>query len=329
MKAVIARRYGAPVEVAEVAEPVLGPRDVKIAVRAASLNPLDFKIRDGKAKLVLPLKPPLHLGCDVAGVVEAVGSAVTKLAVGDEVYARLEKMRMGGLAERVCADESVVAIKPAKASFGEAAALPLVALTSLQALRESAGLTRGQRVLIHAGAGGVGCHAIQIAKHLGLWVATTTSTKNVEFAKSLGADQVIDYTREKARDVVRDLDAVFDTLGPESEVESLGLVKPGGVVVGVAGLPDVAFAKRQMPWFTPPVVWLLTRKRRAAEAKHGSRFAYLFMRPDGGELAEIAAWVDSGAVTPHIHKTYPLAEVGEAFAELERGRARGKIVVEI
>jgi alcohol dehydrogenase len=329
MRAVIARRYGAAVEVAEVAEPAMGPRDVRIGVRAASLNPLDFKIRDGKTKLVLPLELPLRLGCDVAGVVEAIGSEVTTFSVGDEVFARLEKLRMGGLAERACADASVVAKKPVKASFCEAAALPLAALTALQALRESAPLTAGQRVLIHAGAGGVGSHAIQIAKQLGLWVATTTSTKNVELVTQLGADQVIDYTKEKLTDAVHDLDAVFDTLGPESEIASLAVTRSGGTVVGVAGLPDVAFAKAMMPWFTPPLLWVLTRKRRAAAARSGATFVYLFMRPDGAQLAEIAGWVDSGAVKPIIHRTYPLAEAGAAFAELEHGRARGKIVIEI
>ena len=329
MKAVIARRYGAPVEVAEVAEPVMGPRDVRIAVRAASLNPLDFKIRDGKVKLVLRLKPPVHLGCDVAGVIEAIGADVTRFVIGDEVFVRLEKARMGGLAERVCADEKVVAKKPANVSFVEAAAVPLVGLTSLQALREVAKLAPGQRVLIHAGAGGVGCHAIQIAKQLKLWVATTTSTKNIELATRLGADQVIDYTKQKLGDAVHDLDAVFDTLGAESELASLAVTKRGGIVVGIGGMPDAAFAKQWLPWFAAPVIWFATRKRRATEAKTGARFEYLFMRPDGEQLAEIAGWIESGTVKPLIHKTYPLADAAEAFAELERGRARGKIVVTI
>lgn len=329
MKAVIARRYGPTVEVADVAEPEMGPRDVRIAVRAASLNPLDFKIRDGKVKLVLRLKLPVHLGCDVAGVVEAIGAEVTRFAVGDEVFARLETLRMGGLAERVCADESVVARKPTNASFIEAAAMPLVGLTALQALRDVAKLAPGQRVLIHAGAGGVGCHAIQIAKHLKLWVATTTSTKNIELATQLGADQVIDYTRQNLRDAVHDLDAVFDTLGAESEIASLAVTKRGGIVVGIGGMPDAVFAKQRLPWFAAPVIWFATRKRRAAEAKSGARFEYLFMQPDGAELAELGGWIESGAVKPRIHKTYPLAQATEAFAELERGRARGKIVVTI
>jgi NADPH:quinone reductase-like Zn-dependent oxidoreductase len=329
MRALVAERYGGPEVLAIVdrPEPEVGPRDVKIAVKAASLNPLDFKIRDGKVKLVLKLRPPVALGCDVAGVVEAVGAEAGKFAVGDEVYARLEKDRMGGLAEHVCAAEHVVAKKPARASFEEAASIPLAALTSLQALREAAGLTAGQRVLIHAGAGGVGSLAIQIAKILGLHVATTTSSKNAEFVRSLGADTVIDYTKHEP--LPADLDAVFDTLGAESELASLAAVKRGGVVVGIGGMPDGAFAKQWLPAFARPAIWLMTGKRRRAAAKAGAKFVYLFMRPDGGELAELASWIDAGTLKPILHRTYPFAEAREAFAELERGRARGKIVVTI
>ena len=327
MKAVVASRYRKPVELVDVPEPDVGPRDVRIEVRAASLNPLDFKIRDGKLKLVLRLSLPIRLGCDVAGVVTATGAEVTKFRVGDEVFARLEKNRMGGLAEYVAADESVVAKKPARASFEQAASVPLAGLTALQALRDVAGLVAGQRVLIQAGAGGVGTIAIQIAKQLGLWVATTTSTKNIELVKRLGADEVIDYTKERVRDRAHDLDAVFDTLGEASELDSLAITKPGGVVVGVGGDPDAAFARTHLPWFAPPAIWFMTRARRRAVKRTGVRFAYLFMRPDGDQLAELARWIDAGTLEPIVHRAYPLAEIHEAFAELERGRARGKIVV--
>jgi len=206
--------------------------------------------------------------------------------------------------------------------------LPLAALTGLQALREAAGCASGQRVLVHAGAGGVGSLAIQIAKQLGLWVATTTSTKNVDFVRALGADEVIDYTKDSiARP--KELDAVLDTLGDASELGSLAITKRGGTVVGIGGMPDVAWAKHHLPWFAVPVVRWRTRNRRAAEARTGARFVYLFMRPDGAQLAELASWIDAGAVEPIIHRTYPFAELREAFAELERGRARGKIVVTI
>ena len=190
MKSVVAQRHGGPevLELADRHEPVVDAHDVLIEVRAASLNPLDYKLRTGKAKLAIPVEPPIPLGCDVAGVVSATGGEVTRFNVGDEVFARLEKLRMGGLAERVAADERVVAHKPTRASFIEAAAIPLAGLTALQALRDCAQLRAGQRVLIHAGAGGVGSLAIQIAKIMGLHVLTTTSGKNVDFVKSLGAD---------------------------------------------------------------------------------------------------------------------------------------------
>ncbi len=331
MKAVIARKYGGPdvVKIADRPVPELRPRDVLIAVRAASLNPLDFKIREGKVKLALRLRPPVALGCDVAGVITSIGPEVTTLRVGDEVFARLEKDRMGGLAERVAADERVVAKKPARASFEEAAAIPLAALTSLQALRECAALTAGQRVLIHAGAGGVGSVAIQIAKILDLHVATTTSGKNTDFVRQLGADDVIDYTKDQLADRVKDVDAVFDSLGGASELASLAIVKRGGTVVGIGGLPDVAFARAWLPWWTRPAITLMTAKRSRAARRAGARFIYLFMRPDGAQLAELARWIDDGKLKPILHRTYPLAEIREAFAELERGRARGKIVVTI
>lgn len=328
MKALVATGYGGPEKLAivDAAEPVLRPTDVRIAVRAASLNPLDFKIREGKLKLVLDVKPPIALGCDVAGVIDAVGSEVTGFRVGDEVFARLEKNRMGGLAEYVAADQRVVAKKPARASFAEAAAIPLAGLTSLQALRDVLALTPGQRVLIHAGSGGVGSLAIQIAKLLGLHVTTTTSTKNIPLVTKLGADAVIDYTKHEPP--TGDFDAVFDTLGT-TELASIAATKRGGIVVGVGGLPDGEFARAWMPVFVRPAIWLMTAKRRRAAAKAGVRFAYLFMRPDGAELAELATWIDDGKLTPVIHQTFTFDQVTDAFAELERGRARGKIVVQL
>ena len=327
MQAVVATRYGGPEALALVErdEPAVGPRDVRIAVRAASLNPIDFKIRDGKLKMVLRMSPPIALGCDVAGVVDRVGAEVKTFAVGDEVFARLEKSRMGGIAQLVAADEGVVANKPAKASFAEAAAIPLAALTSLQALREAAHVEAGQRVLVHAGAGGVGSLAIQIAKILGLRVAATTSGKNAGFVRELGADDIVDYTKNEP--LPQGLDAVFDTLGT-TELASIAACKRGGVVVGVGGLPDGEFARARLPVFARPAIWAMTGKRRRAAARAGVRFTYLFMRPDGSQLAELAAWIDAGKLRPILHQTYPLARFADAFAELERGRARGKIVIE-
>lgn len=326
MQAVVARRYGGPevLDLVERPDPEAGAHDVRILVKAAGLNPLDFKIRQGKTKLVLDVKPPIALGCDVAGIVDAVGPQVTRFKIDDQVFVRLEKNRMGGFAERVCAHEDVVAHKPRSITFAEAAAIPLAALTSLQALREVAKLTAGQRVLIHAGAGGVGSLAIQIAKLEGLHVTTTTSSKNTDFVKSLGADAIVDYTRNEP--LPTELDAVFDTLGT-TELASIEATRRGGTVVGVGGLPDGAFARDWLPAFARPIIWLATMRRRRAASRAGVTFAYLFMRPDGGQLAELARWIDDGKLRPILHATFPLAQYREAFAELERGRARGKIVL--
>jgi alcohol dehydrogenase len=330
MKAAVARRFGGPdvVEIKEVAEPTVGPRDVLVEVKAACLNPVDAKIRAGELKLVLATRPPMILGCDVAGVVTAIGRDVTRFHVGDEVYGRLEKDRMGGLAERVAADESVLAKKPTSIGFDEAAAVPLVALTALQTLRETANLQPGQRVLIHAGAGGLGSMAVQIAKLMGLHVISTASAKNHAFVKELGADEMIDYTTE-ALDARGKVDAVLESIGGDSELRSMDACKPTGVVVGVAGLPDLAFARKSMPWFAPMAIRVMTRKRRAYENKTGIPYKWVFMRPDADQLAEVARWIDDGKLKPVIHRIYPFADVVEAFAELERGRSRGKIVLHV
>lgn len=325
-------RYGGPdvLELGEVPEPTAGPRDVVIDVHAAGLNPLDFKIRLGKLRMITNYRLPLVLGNEVAGVVRSVGAEVRGFAPGDRVFARLEKDRMGGLAERVAADVSVVARMPVNLDFPEAAGLPLAGLTALQALRESAALRHGQRVLIHAGSGGVGSLAIQIAKRLGLWVATTTSGRNAAFVRELGADQVVDYTAADVTEVVRELDAVFDTLGNATEMEALKMLRPGGVTVGISSMPDDPTARRL--GVAAPVrllLALMTTRRRRAYARAGRRYVYLFMRPDGAQLAELAAWVESGALRPIVHKIYPLEEARLAFEELERGRARGKIVVRL
>ena len=331
MRALVIHRYGGPdvLHLETLREPIPGPRDLLITVHAASLNPIDFKIRQGKLHQVERYRFPLLLGCDVAGVVTQVGADVTGFAVGDEVFARLEKHRMGGLAEMVVADASVVARKPAALSFIEAAALPLAGLTALQALEEAAELRPGQRALTHAGAGGVGRLAIQIARLLELEVATTTSTRNIDLVRSLGATTIVDYTKQDFTKELKDLDAVFDTLG-ETELQDLAVVKPGGVVVGIGGLPDEEFARaRKVSLPVRLALRVLTARRRRAYAKAGVRFRYLFMRPDGAQLGRLGAWAQQGALKPVIHAIFPFAEVKAAFEELERGRARGKIVVQI
>ncbi len=218
-------------------EPELRDSDVLVRVRAASVNPLDSKIRDGEFRLILPYRPPFVLGHDVAGVVTRVGTEVQRFTVGDEVYARPDKDRIGTFAELIAIDQDDLGLKPTSLSMQEASAVPLVGLTAWQALVERGKVTAGQKVLIHAGSGGVGTVAIQLAKHLGAPVATTASTANVARVKSLGADVVIDYKTDDFATVLSGYDLVLDSLGGEALEKSLTVVKPGGLVIGIGGPP--------------------------------------------------------------------------------------------
>lgn len=332
MKSVRIHRYGGPdaLQIDDVPDPVPGPRDVLVEVHAAGLNPIDFKIRQGKLRMVQKLTFPVAMGSELSGVVRETGAEVTRFRPGDRVFTRVEKGKMGALSELCAVDERIVAKAPDGASFAEAASVPLAGLTALQALTDVAGVTPGQKVLVHAGAGGVGSLAIQIAKALGATVATTTSTRNVELVRSLGADVVIDYTRQDFARELRDQDMVFETLGPDSELRSIAVLRPGGTMVGIAGLPDARFVKEQ--GVSAPIgvlLSLMTWKRRRAVAKAGVRYEYLFMRPDAAGLERLGGWIREKKVRPVLHQVFPFAEARAAFEELERGRARGKVVVSI
>jgi NADPH:quinone reductase-like Zn-dependent oxidoreductase len=235
MKAFVVGRYGseAGVRMREVPEPDVGEHDVLVEVRAASVNPLDAKIRDGEFKLILPYRVPFVLGHDMAGQVVRVGSAVRSFAPGDEVYARPRKDRIGTFAELIAVHEDDLALKPSTLTMVEAAALPLVALTAWQGLVERANVRPGQKVLVHAGSGGVGTIAIQLAKHLGAYVATTAGTANVTWVQGLGADVVVDYRRDDFETILRDYDVVLDSLGGETLEKSLRVLKPGGIAIGL------------------------------------------------------------------------------------------------
>ena len=332
MKAIAIDRYGdnSQVKLRELPDPVPGAGDLLVEVHAASINPVDFKIRDGKLKAIVPLKFPLVLGSDLSGVVRAVGAQVTGFKPGDEVFARVEKDRLGTYAELAALSASTAALKPKNLTHVEAASLPLVGLTAWQALVELIHLQAGQKVLIHAGAGGVGSFAIQLAKHLGATVATTASARNQVLCSQLGADVVIDYNKQRFEDAVHDCDAVLDTLGGDTLLRSFGVVKPGGTVVSIAALPDAATAEK---WGMNPAIRLalrfLTRKITAAARARGVTYRYLFMDPSGEQLAQIAALVEQGAIKPQVEKTFPLAETAAALAAVETGRTRGKVVVQI
>ena len=330
MKAWGIRRYKDPVELLELLRPEPGPNDLLVKVRAASVNPVDFKIRDGGVKVLIPYRFPLVLGNDLAGDVEAVGVGVTRFKPGDAIYARLDKDRIGAFAEWALVSESACAPKPAGLDYAQAASLPLAGLTAWQALIEIGQLTRGQKVLIHAGSGGVGTLAIQLARHLGATVATTASAKNHELVRSLGADLAIDYKTTRFEEVVRDQDVVFDTQGGETLLRSFQSVKRGGVVVTVGGVPDGKFARA---WgVSLPIIWALTfmtRKITAAAKQSGARFAYLFMRPSGDQLAEISKLVDQRALKPILDRRFPFDATREAVAYVESGKAVGKVIVDV
>jgi NADPH:quinone reductase-like Zn-dependent oxidoreductase len=332
MKALVIHRYGTNdvVSLEDVPDPALRPRDVLIETHAASVNPVDFKLRSGKLKAVRAFDFPIILGCDVSGVVKQVGPEVTKFKPGDAVFASLENDRLGAFAERVAADESVVAKKPASLDHEAAAAIPLVGLTSWQALAEHGKVGTGSKVLIHAGAGGIGTIAIQIAKRLGAHVATTTSTKNVELVKSLGADTVIDYIKQDFSRVISDYDVVFETLGGDVEIRSFDVLKKGGTMVSIAGLPDATWAKANgMGLVIVLALRLMTWRRTRAAKRRGVHFVFFLKRSDGAQLAMLASLADQGKLNPIVDKVYRFEDAKDALAFVESGRARGKVVIKV
>lgn len=330
MKAWILDRYGKrnQLRLAEVATPAMRETDVLVQVRAASINPLDAKIRGGEFRPILPYRLPLILGNDLAGVVVQVGSRASRFKPGDEVYARPDKDRIGTFAELIAIDESELALKPARLSMEEAASIPLVGLTAWQALVETAGLMRGQKVLIHAGAGGVGTIAIQLARHFGAEVATTTSTVNVEWVKALGADHVIDYKQQDFSTVLRGYDVVLTSLDKGTLEKSLRVLKPGGKLISISGPPDPAFARSiSASWPLRLVMRLLSHRiRKQAQARQVS-YSFLFMRAEGGQLREITRLIDAGIIRPVLDRVFPFDAINAALAYVEQGRAKGKVVV--
>jgi len=332
MKAFVVDRYGRKSGIRAADMPVPEPRedDVLIQIHAAGVNPLDAKIRDGEFKLILPYRLPLILGNDVAGVVVRVGSRVQQFKPGDEVYARPHKDRIGTFAEFIALREDAVALKPKTLTMEEAASIPLVGLTAWQALIEKGQLKKGQKVLIHAGSGGVGTFAIQLAKHVGATVATTASAGNAEWLKQLGADIVIDYRKDDFAAVLKDFDVVLDTQGGKTLERSLQVLKPGGRLIGIAGPPDPDFAEEMgATWFLKTAMRFLSYRVRKAAKRHDVTYSFLFMRADGSQLAQIAALIDAGVIKPVIDRVFPFASTQEALAYVETGRVMGKAVVKI
>jgi NADPH:quinone reductase-like Zn-dependent oxidoreductase len=332
VKAYVLVRYGkaAKLRLTEIPEPELREDEVLVDVHAAGINVLDSKIRDGEFKQLLPYRLPVILGNDVAGIVVRVGSRVQRFKPGDEVYACPDVRRMGGFAERIAMNERDVALKPQSASMQEAASLPLVALTAWQVLVERANLRKGQKVFIHAGSGGVGTVAIQLAKHLGAFVATTTGTDNVAWVKALGADVVIDYRKEDFATQLRDYDVVINSLGSDVLEKSLQVLKSGGKLISISGPPDPAFAQQiGASWPIKQIMRLLSRRIRAQAKRRGVSYSFLFMRASGDQLREIAALVDAGVIRPIVDRVLPFESVNEALAYVDKGRAKGKVVIKV
>ena len=332
MRALTFKRYGKSPEIgfAEVPRPTPKPDELLVQVYAAGLNPIDNMIPAGTFKPVLTFELPATLGSDIAGVVTEVGSRVTRFKPGDAVFASLFDLGRGSIAEFAAVPESVAASKPVNLDFVQAASVPMVGLTSWQALKERANLRAGQKVFIPAGSGGIGTFAIQLAKHFGARVGTTTSTGNVQLVTSLGADEVIDYKKQEFENVLGGYDAVLGTIRGDAIEKSLGILKPGSKIVSLIGPLDAAFARaRRLNFILRWVFVLMSRKIMRLAKKRDVTYSFLFLRPDGTQLSEIGELLESGQVRPVIDKVFPFEQAKEALEYLAQGRAKGKVVVRI
>ena len=332
MRALVLKRYGKPDQVtfADTPRPTPKPDEILVQVHAAGLNPIDNMIPKGTFKPVLRFQLPATLGSDLAGVVVEVGNRVTRFKPGDAVFASIFDLGTGALTEFAVVPESAAALKPANLDFVQAASIPMVGLTSWQALKDRARLKPGQKLFVPAGSGGIGTFAIQLAKYLGAKVGTTTSTGNVDLVRSLGADEVIDYKKQQFEQVLRGYDAVLGTVRGDAIEKSLRILKPGSTVVSLIGPLDAAFARaRGLNFFMVFLFGLMSRKIMRRAGKRGATYSFLFVHPDGKQLGEIGELLKAGHIRPVIDKVFPFEQAKEALAYLEKGRAKGKVVVQI
>ena len=332
MKAIILDRYGKKgrMRLGDMPEPKLDDNEVLVQVHAAGVNLLDAKIKSGEFKLILPYRFPLVLGHDVAGVVVRVGKRVKKFKPGDEVYSRPDDFRIGAFAELIAIKEDSLAFKPKALSMEEAASIPLVGLTAWQALVETEKLKKGQKIFIQAGSGGVGIFAIQLAKHLGAFVATTTSAVNVEWVKGLGADIVIDYKKDDFEKILQGYDVILNSQDNKTLEKSLSVLKSGGKLISISGPPVPEFADEiKAPWFVKQVMRFLSAGVRSKAKRHGVNYSFLFMKANGGQLQQITELIDSGAIHPVVDRVFSFESTQEAVDYVETGRAKGKVVVKI
>lgn len=331
MKAFIINKYSKEnLQLADVANPKLSDNEVLIEIHASGLNVLDAKLKSGAFKLILPYKFPLILGHDLAGVVIQIGKNVKQFKVGDEVYSRVPDFHIGTLAEYIAVDEASVALKPENITMEEAASVPLVALTAWQALVELAALRKDDKVFIEAGSGGVGTIAIQLAKHLGATVTTTASEKSFAMLKQLGADVLIDYKTQDFETVLKDYDVVLHSQDVKTLNKSFKILRSGGKIISISGPPTPAFANAiGASWFIKTVLSMLSYGVRKKAKKLNVAYSFLFMKADGRQLAALTSLIAAGRIKPVVDKVFPFEATNEAFAYLESGRAKGKVVVKV
>jgi NADPH:quinone reductase-like Zn-dependent oxidoreductase len=308
MKAVRIHEYGdrSVLQYEDSPLPQISDDEVLIKVVATAVNPVDWKIREGYLKEMITYQFPLILGWDVAGVVEKIGNNVTDYSPGDPVYSRPEIARDGAYAEYIAVRASEIAFKPKTISFMEAASLPLAGITAWEAVIQSGEIKEGQSILIHAASGGVGSIAVQLAKYKGAYVIATTSAGNRDFVKSLGADEIIDYRSVNFKDVVRDADVVFDTIGGQVQEDSWSVLKSGGILVSVVQPPS---------------------EERASQSEVEGKF--VFIQPNASILRELAKLIDNGSVRPVVGAEFALKNISKAHELSESGRSRGKIVIHV
>lgn len=332
MKAFIVTHYGKNnhLQLTEVAEPIVNEHDVLVQIHASSVNLLDSKIKNGEFKLILKYKTPFISGHDVAGVVTKVGTKVSKFKVGDEVYSRPDNYRAGTFTEYISIHEKDVALKPKNLTMEEAASIPLIGLTAWQVLVEKAQLKKGQKVFIQAGSGGVGTFAIQLAKHIGATVATTTSASNFDLVKSLGADLVIDYRSQDFETILKEYDVVLNSQDSKTLEKSLQILKPGGNVFSISGPPDPEFAKEmKLNTMMKFILKVLSSSIRKKAKKRGVNFSFHFMYAQGDQLSQITKLIESGTIKPVIDKVFPFEQTNEALKYVEAGRSKGKVVISL
>jgi alcohol dehydrogenase len=332
MKAYTINRYSKVdlLQLNDVSQPVAKENEVLIEIHYAGVNQLDSKLKSGEFKLLMPYKFPLILGHDVAGIITAVGSKVSRFKVGDEVFTRPADYKIGAFAEYITVNENDVALKPSTITMAEAASFPLVALTVWQAIIEKAKLQKGQKVFIQAGSGGVGTVAIQLAKHLGATVATTTSEANIDLVKSLGADVVIDYKTQDFETLLKDYDLVLNSQDEKTLTKSMRILKPRGKVISISGPPDPTFAKEMgLSWFMRTAISFLSKKVRKQAKNLAIDYSFLFMKANGTQLAEIGKLIEAGVIRPVVDKTFPFDQTNEALSYVSSGRAKGKVIIKV